>query len=186
MFVSLCAAVVLQGALFSAEASVGQDANTVVLHDTYAEAHRDAVKLGKPLLVMVGTDWCGPCQMMKREILPKVREHGALRKVAFAFVNADKDQELAQEITGGGPVPQLALYRKSGEGWTRQILVGLQTVEEVEKFVQDAPSADGKSEKEPRSVEERKHAQSIETSKDVSANAVRTARRVVGDEGKSS
>jgi thioredoxin-like negative regulator of GroEL len=105
--------------------------------DSYKEAHRQMTATGKPLVVMVGTDWCGPCQAMKKTVLPKVREHGLFRKVSFAMVNADREQELAQQITGGGPVPQLILYRKTRKGWFRQKLIGSQSVETVEKFIQD-------------------------------------------------
>ena len=71
------------------------------------------------MVVMVSTDWCGPCQSMKRNVLPKLRERGLFKKVAFAQVNADRDSELAKELTGGGPVPQLVMYRRTDGGWIR-------------------------------------------------------------------
>jgi thioredoxin-like negative regulator of GroEL len=110
---------------------------------SYADAHREMNKTGKPLVVMVGTDWCGPCQTMKRSVLPKVREHGLFRKVSFAIVNADREQKLARQIIGGGPVPQLVLYRRTHQGWFRRKLVGSQSVETVEKFIQEELAQDG-------------------------------------------
>ena len=107
---------------------------------TYADAHRAATENGKPLVVMVGTDWCGPCQQMKRNVLPQVREHGVLSKVSFATVNADNEAELARQLTGGGPVPQLVVYRRSGQGWIRRKLIGGQTVATVEQFIKEAVS----------------------------------------------
>ena len=50
--------------------------------ETYAEAQRTTTETGKPMVVMVSTDWCPPCQMMKKTVLPRVRERGLLRKVA--------------------------------------------------------------------------------------------------------
>ena len=105
--------------------------------DDFTHAREETTESGKPLLVMVGTDWCGPCQAMKKNILPKVREHGLFRKVAFALVNADRNKKLADELTGGGPVPQMVLYYKSDKGWMRRKLIGGQSVEAVEKFIEE-------------------------------------------------
>ena len=74
--------------------------------ESYEAVYQSAMKTGKPVVVFVSTDWCPPCITMKKTILPKVREHGLFRKVAFAFVNPDHRQKLAQTITGGGLIPQ--------------------------------------------------------------------------------
>jgi thioredoxin-like negative regulator of GroEL len=105
--------------------------------DSYAAAHQATMETGKPMVVMVSTEWCAPCQMMKKTVIPQVRKRGLLRKVAFAMVNPDRDRELADKLTGGGPVPQLVMYCKTPDGWTRQVLVGGQTVEAVEQFIND-------------------------------------------------
>jgi thioredoxin-like negative regulator of GroEL len=105
--------------------------------DTYAEARRQTTETGQPMVVMVGTDWCGPCQTMKRTILPKLRERGLFKRVSFACVNADQDSKLAKELTGGGPVPQLVVYRKTERGWLRHKLIGGQSVEKVEQFIKE-------------------------------------------------
>ena len=132
----LCATV-MQAALLL----TGAEAKPVEA-STYAEAHRLAEKSGKPIIVMVGTDWCSPCQTMKRTILPRVREHGLFRRVAFAVVNPDRDSKLAEEITGGGPIPQLVMFRKTSQGWVRKKLIGGQSVETVEEFIKDGLAAD--------------------------------------------
>ncbi|MEN6458659.1 MAG: thioredoxin family protein [Thermoguttaceae bacterium] len=119
--------------------------------ETYTEAHRIAEKTGKPIVVLVSTNWCAPCQTMKRHILPRVREHGALRRVAFAVVNPDEDSELAEQLTGGGPIPQLVMYHKTADGWVRQKLVGGQTEEAVEDFIKEGLASDA-SEKKPEAT----------------------------------
>jgi thiol-disulfide isomerase/thioredoxin len=116
--------------------------------ENYADARKQVTETGKPMVVMVGTDWCGPCQAMKKNILPKVREHGLLKKVAFALVNADRDSELAKELTGGGPVPQLVMYCKTDRGWRRRILVGGQSVEQVEKFIKEGLASNESDQKD--------------------------------------
>jgi thioredoxin-like negative regulator of GroEL len=110
--------------------------------ESYAEARRTTTETGKPIVVMVGTDWCSPCQMMKKTILPQVREHGLLRKVAFALVNPDRDRDLAEKLTGGGPIPQLVMFRKTANGWMRRKLVGGQDVETVEQFITEGLAQD--------------------------------------------
>lgn len=103
--------------------------------ETYAAARRDLEETGKPMLIMVGTQWCGPCQKMKTLVLPQLRQRGVLGRVAFAQVDADRDGELARQLTGGGPVPQLVMYRQTPNGWVRRKLIGAQSIEAVEQFV---------------------------------------------------
>jgi thioredoxin-like negative regulator of GroEL len=110
--------------------------------DGYADAHQQMEKTGRPMLVMVSTDWCAPCQVMKKTVIPQVRQRGLLGRVAFAIVNPDRDRDLANRLTGGGPVPQLVLYRKTANGWLRRNLVGGQSVEAVEKFINQGLATD--------------------------------------------
>ncbi len=95
---------------------------------------------------------------MKKTVIPQVRKRGLLRKVAFAMVNPDRDRELADKLIGGGPVPQLVMYRKTPDGWTRQVLVGGQTVEAVEQFINEgvaSSDADAAAEKAKSSSDEK-------------------------------
>jgi thioredoxin-like negative regulator of GroEL len=135
----LCATIV-QAALALGAADV--PASPASSADSYAEAYRTTEKTGKPIVIMVSTEWCQPCQVMKRSILPRVRQRGLLRKVAFAVVNPDRDGELAEKITGGGPVPQLVMFRKTPHGWMRRKLIGGQTVEAVEEFINEGLASD--------------------------------------------
>jgi thioredoxin-like negative regulator of GroEL len=128
---SMLCATVVQFALALSGADVTTDAQT------YAEAYRSTTETGTPMVVMVSTDWCAPCQTMKKTILPRVRERGLLRKVVFAVVNPDRDRDLAQRLTGGGPIPQLVMFQKTSDGWKRRKLVGGQSVESVEQFIQE-------------------------------------------------
>jgi thioredoxin-like negative regulator of GroEL len=122
--------------------------------ESYTEAHRVTEKTGKPLLVMVGADWCSPCQNMRKTILPRVRDHGLFRKIAFAHVNVDNERELAQQITGGGAVPQLVMYRKTKDGWKRRIMIGYHSVEEVEKFINEDLAIDDDHRDEAQAAKE--------------------------------
>jgi len=115
--------------------------------NSYADARRECVESGKPMVVMVGTEWCAPCQTMKRRILPQILKRGLFKKVSFAVVNPDHDGLLAKRLTGGGPVPQLVMFRKSSDGWKRRKLVGGQSVESVEKFINEGVALNEESNK---------------------------------------
>ncbi len=108
----------------------------------YTDAHRVSTRTGKPMVVMVSAEWCGPCQKMQKTVLPQVKKQGLLQKVSFAIVNVDRERKLARKLTGGGPVPQLVMFRRSGKGWLRRKLVGGQSVQAVEKFIQEGITRD--------------------------------------------
>ncbi len=86
--------------------------------------------------------WCGPCQTMKKQALPQVRRNGTLDKVTFAQVDAEREAALSQKLTGGGPVPQLVMFRKTTTGWKRRKLVGGQSVQSIEQFINEGLTMD--------------------------------------------
>lgn len=117
--------------------------------DSYAEAHHAASKTGEPIVVMVSASWCAPCQEMKRTVLPQCRKRGLFRRVKFCIVDTDRERKLAQKLTGGGPVPQLIMYRKTRQGWVGRRLVGGQSVKTVENFISKGIAADEATSKAP-------------------------------------
>lgn len=165
---SLLLAAIVQAAVLA----TGAEASAT---ETYEEAHRDTVETGKPMVIMVTTDWCAPCQVMKKTVMPSVREHGLLRGVAFAIVNPDREQKLAAELTDGGPVPQLLMFRKKGDGWVRKKLIGGQDVETVEEFIKDGLAKDKAEKRVAKGKPEKKN---------VSFNS-ETAERDTSKDGKS-
>lgn len=110
--------------------------------ETYAEAHKVTTETGRPLLVLVGADWCPACQELKNQVIPQLRKGGVLRKVAFAIVNLDKEEELGSKLTGDGPIPQLLLFRRTSDGWRVRQLIGGHDVEAVKSFVAEGVKAE--------------------------------------------
>jgi thioredoxin-like negative regulator of GroEL len=103
---------------------------------SYDEAYRLATAdEGRPLVVLVGADWCPACQQMKQSVMPTVQQRGTLSHVAFAMVNTDRDGALAGQLMAGSSIPQLVMYVKTGAGWSRRQLTGAQSVADVEGFV---------------------------------------------------
>ncbi len=102
----------------------------------YATAFKQTEDTGKPLVVLVGADWCPGCRTMKYSTLPQVEKKGALSKVAFAHVNTDQDGSLAGKLMKGGSIPQLVMFQKKADGtWTRKQLTGAQSPSSVEAFL---------------------------------------------------
>jgi len=107
----------------------------------YPTAYQEAEKTGKPLVVLVGTEWCPACVTMKRSIMPKLLRTGRLRNVVYTEVDADMQPRIAHGIMSGGGYPQLAIFRKTGQGWKRKIIVGAQSEGTIETLVQRAVKA---------------------------------------------
>lgn len=103
--------------------------------ETYAEAHRQTTQTGQPLVVLVSADWCPACHVMQQTVIPEARRRGLLRKVAFAIVNYDREQDLAVQLTEHGPIPQVVMYRRTAHGWRMWRLIGSQNIEAFERFL---------------------------------------------------
>ncbi len=103
--------------------------------ETYAEAHRQTAETGRPLVVLVSADWCPACHVMQQTVIPEARRRGLLRKVAFAIVNYDREQELAVQLTEHGPIPQVVMYRRTASGWRMWRLIGSHSIEAFEQFI---------------------------------------------------
>lgn len=103
-------------------------------HD-YATAFKETEETGRPLVVLIGADWCPGCRQMKYTTIPALEKKGGLRNVAFAYVNTDRQGGLAGKLMRGSSIPQLVLYQKTDGGWTRKQLTGAQSTTNVEEFL---------------------------------------------------
>ncbi len=109
-------------------------------HD-YATAYRETMETGRPLVVLIGADWCPGCQQMKQTAIPEVKRSGGLSKVAFSYVNYDQQGKLAQQLMQGSSIPQLIMYYKTADGWQRQQLTGAQSAVAIQDFIGQATDA---------------------------------------------
>ena len=118
---------------------------------SYTDARNKTTETGKPMIVLVSAQWCGPCQQMKKTVLPEIEKRGLFDRVTFAVVNVDRERTLARKLIGKGAVPQLFMFRKTSTGWKRKKLVGGHTVDSVERFITRGIEAD-EAEARPVSV----------------------------------
>lgn len=128
-------------------AAVLQASMVVTAADSYTAAHKETSKTGRPMIVLVGADWCPACVEMKNKVIPRIERRGLLRSVAFAVVNLDRQKKLGRELTGGGPIPQVIMFRKTSNGWRRRKLIGGQSAKTVSAFIEEGLRRDGKAKK---------------------------------------
>lgn len=103
---------------------------------TYTSAHAEMERTGRPLLVLVGADYCPGCVKMKSTLSREPLAKRVLGKVAYARVDTETDGRLARKLMHGSSIPQLVMYRRTKEGWKASRLVGAKSEREVEQFVQ--------------------------------------------------
>jgi thioredoxin-like negative regulator of GroEL len=104
----------------------------------YTSAYHQTAESGRPLVVLIGADWCPGCRQMKYTAIPELEKKGGLSKVAFAYVNTDQQGELARKLMSGGSIPQLVMYHKTDSGWKRQQLTGVQSLSAIRAFLDQA------------------------------------------------
>lgn len=109
--------------------------------ESYAEAHRASAETGRPLVIMVGAEWCPACMVMKNSIMPQVKQGSVFGQVAFAAVDLDQERELGSQLTENGPIPQLIMYTPKDGAWEKRRLIGGQDTQTVETFLREGISA---------------------------------------------
>jgi thioredoxin-like negative regulator of GroEL len=108
--------------------------NTVPQTD-YATALKRSTAAGRPLVVLLGADWCPACVQMKGSILPRVAKAGGLKDIEFAYVDLDRDPKLAGRLIQANAIPQLIRFEKTEKGWQRDLLTGARSVKQVSAFI---------------------------------------------------
>lgn len=103
--------------------------------DNYHDAYAKMERTGRPLLVLVGADWCPGCRSMKNATIPDLKRNGHLDSLVLAQVNTDREPELAKKLMRGGSIPQLILFTRQGDSWNRTQLTGAQDPNQLRAFL---------------------------------------------------
>lgn len=122
------------------------------------EAYQRSVANGRPLVVLLGAEWCPSCVTMKNRVLPDAARAGAMNGVEFAYVDVDRDRAVAEKLSRDSAIPQLLRFDRRGERWAVQHLTGAQSVERVKSFLQPKPAVRS-TPTEPGSLPQRTMAQ---------------------------
>ncbi|NND99440.1 MAG: thioredoxin family protein [Pirellulaceae bacterium] len=110
-------------------------------HD-YKTAYKESVSNHKPLMVVVGAEWCPACHVLKDTTIQPMVQTGELDNVNVAVVDRDAEPELAAQLTKGEKMlPQIILFTQNESGkWERQKLMGYQPKQPVRRLVARAIS----------------------------------------------
>ena len=105
----------------------------------YAAAYRTAQAEGKPLMVVVGADWCPACVNLKATTLTSLAATGQLEDVSVAVVDQDSEPELAAQLKQGQTIPQIIVFSQTDQGsWKRMQLTGYQSQGPVRSMIDSA------------------------------------------------
>jgi len=108
---------------------------------SYAAALKDAEARNRPLVVLVGANWCPGCQTMKHRVLPRLAARGRLASVNYVVVDSDQQPQLASQLMRGNSIPQLIVFSRSESGWQRSQITGAASEQEVQSLIDRAVAA---------------------------------------------
>lgn len=105
---------------------------------SYEVAYQQASEENKPLLVIVGADWCAACKLLKSQTIEPMESNGKLGDVVVTVVDKDAQPELAQQLMQGSALPQLVVFAKADGGWKKFSLQGIQSEGRVKELIERA------------------------------------------------
>jgi thiol:disulfide interchange protein len=101
----------------------------------YEIAYRKAQEEKKPLVVLVGADWCAACKTMKSDTIAPMKANGQFKEVVFTQVDKESQPELASQVMQGNTLPQIVVFCESEKGWKKFSLAGLQSERRVKELI---------------------------------------------------
>jgi thiol:disulfide interchange protein len=88
------------------------------LSDALAKAKAE----GKPVIAIFSAVWCGPCQMMKKEVYPSAEVKPYHDKFVWAYLDADDESNAAdEEKYGVSGIPHIQFLDKNGNPVDKQV-----------------------------------------------------------------
>lgn len=89
---------------------------------TLADALTRAKTEGKPAIVVFSAVWCGPCQMMKKEVYPSAAVKPYHDKFVWAYLDTDeKVNDAAAEKFAVSGIPHIQFLDRDGKPVDKQI-----------------------------------------------------------------
>jgi thioredoxin-like negative regulator of GroEL len=124
---SLAATLILQAAFLTS----GSNSSSLNYRDAYSEAQDSK----RPLMIVIGADWCQACKELKDTTIPQMQKVGKLDAVVLTYIDLDQEPELARQLLNGPSIPQVILFSKTDSGWNRKQLTGRQSADSVASLV---------------------------------------------------
>lgn len=112
----------------------------------YTLAYKRSVEEEKPLMVVVGAEYCPACEVLKKTTIANMEMTGELDQVSVAVVDRDAQPELAEQLMADEQmIPQIILFTKTADGqWNRRKLMGYQPIQPVRSLIRRAASQFGR------------------------------------------
>ena len=110
------------------------------MQQNYASVYKQSIDENKPLMVVVGAEWCPACHVLKDSTIKQMAQTGELDEVCVAVIDKDQDPELAKQLTQGeNMLPQIIMFTKTESGqWNRRRLMGFQPKQPVRTLIKRA------------------------------------------------
>ena len=103
---------------------------------SYQNVYRNVIDNQRPFVVIIGADWCHACQQLKQKTVPEVANEGGFKGVEVAYVDFDRDAELAKKLMKGTSIPQVVRYQRHGKKWDFERLSGVPSRQALTSFAQ--------------------------------------------------
>ena len=112
----------------------------------FETAYKNAKTSGRPMIVVLGAEWCPACVVLKNETIPTALKQGGLKNVELAHVNIDHQKAIATKLQRGPMIPQVVKMQWQDNAWKLTRFPGVPSVKGVKEF---AANPNPKSETNP-------------------------------------
>ena len=101
---------------------------------SFETAYQNAKATGRPMLVVLGAEWCPGCVVLKNQTIPEAQRRGGLRNVELTHIDIDVRKDIAAKLQRGPMIPQVVRMDWNGESWKVKRFNGVPNVESVQAF----------------------------------------------------
>jgi len=95
-------------------------ADRIVWVESYAKGMEEAKKAGKPMMIDLYADWCGPCRMLDEQVWTDARVIEAAAGYVCVKVDVDKDAATADKYRASA-IPLVVFAHSDGTVMNRSV-----------------------------------------------------------------